>query len=87
MSCRIAVLVEGATEQALLPALRRFLEPRLAGQMPKLAARVFDGRIPKERAPQRWVQLLLTHGNDHVIALTDVYTGTGDFSDAAEAKS
>ena len=87
MSCRIAVLVEGATEQALLPALRRFLEPHLAGRMPKLAVRVFEGRVPKERTLQRWVQLLLSHGNDHVIALADVYTGTEDFSDAADAKA
>lgn len=33
---RIVVLVEGDTERAFFPALRRFLEPRLSGRMPKL---------------------------------------------------
>ncbi len=81
------ILVEGATEKALLPALRRFLERHLSGKMPRLQARSFDGRLPKEKVLQRWVKLLLQTSADHVIALSDVYTGSDDFFDAADAKA
>jgi hypothetical protein len=83
---RIVILVEGATEKALFPALRRFLEPRLEGRMPRLTPDVYDRRLPKEDALRRAVTSLLGSRADHVIALTDVYTGSGDFLDAADAK-
>jgi len=84
---RIAILVEGATETALKPALRNFLERRLSKRMPKLDFAPANGRLPKEERLRREVQLLL-RSNDAVIALTDVYTGSNphDFQDAADAK-
>jgi hypothetical protein len=88
---RIAILVEGRTETAFKPHLIAFLEARLAGQMPKLDMSPYDGRIPKGEKLRRTVEMLLlptkkTPAADAVIALTDVYTGTDDFSDAADAK-
>src|SRR5215469_428343 len=70
--------------------LRAFLESKLAGHMPRLDMFPYDGRIPKENKLKRAVEKLLTTGappSDHVIALTDVYTGTHDFVDAADAKA
>ena len=89
---RIAILVEGGTEKAFLPYLRKFLETRLPGKMPKLVTSIFDGRVPTGKKLHRRVELLLTDRQspaDAVIALTDVYTGTipPEFSDAADAKS
>jgi len=49
----------------------------------------YDGRIPKGDKLRRVVTNLLSQGKppaDAVIALTDVYTGTGDFTDAQDAK-
>jgi hypothetical protein len=88
---RIAIIVEGRTEIAFLPHLREFLRTRLAGRMPKLDLVPYKGRVPKEDRLRREVDRLLTSGKDPadaVIALTDVYTGTGprDFDDAADAK-
>ncbi len=87
---RIAVIVEGKTEKAFLPYLRSFLKTRLEGNMPKLDPHSYDGRIPTGGKLKRVVQRLLTGRNaaDHVIALTDVYTGSRplDFTDAADAK-
>jgi hypothetical protein len=81
----IAMLVEGKTEVAFIPTLRDFLQPRLR-EMPRLHAIPYDGRIPTRDKLRRTVALLLdTH--DAVIALTDVYTGTGDFTDAIDAKA
>lgn len=57
--------------------------------MPKLNFFPYDGRIPKEAKLKRIVEALLGNGkapSDAVIALTDVYTGTDDFVDAADAK-
>jgi Domain of unknown function (DUF4276) len=85
---KIAILVEGATEVAFREKLRGFLETRLQGKMPRITFIPQDGRIPKEEKLRRVVENLLT-GNrayDAVIALTDVYTGTNDFQDAADAK-
>lgn len=85
---KISVLVEGRTERAFLPFLRSFLEARLADQMPRLDPVVYHGRIPKEDRLGRIVRALIT-GNkpsDAVIALTDVYTGTDDFTTAHDAK-
>ena len=86
---KIAILVEGATEVAFREKLRDFLQPRLEQQMPRLKFIPQDGRIPKEEKLRRVVENLLTGNNpyDFVIALTDVYTGTNDFRDAADAKA
>ena len=85
---KITVLVEGKTEKAFAPILRKYLQSHLKQNMPTLRFNVFDGRIPKEDKLKRIVATLL-RGKDpcnHVIALTDVYTGTSDFSDAEDAK-
>lgn len=85
----IAILVEGATEVAFREELRKFLQTRLGQQMPRLKFIPQNGRIPKEEKLRRVVENLLTGNNayDAVIALTDVYTGTKDFQDAADAKA
>ncbi|MEH2297587.1 MAG: DUF4276 family protein [Nostoc sp.] len=86
---RIAILVEGATEKAFELILQDFLKSRLQQKMPKFKFISYDGRIPKKEKLKRSVENLLT-GNDAfnaVIALTDVYTGTNDFEDAADAKA
>jgi len=87
---KITILVEGKTEMAFKAHLRNFLETKLAGKMPKLDMYLYDGRIPKEDKLARVVRSLLTIEKppvDAVIALTDVYTGTNDFVDAADAKA
>lgn len=89
MSIRIAILVEGATEQAFIPKLREFLLARLPqGAMPKLDTVPCDGRLPTGDKLRRMVESLLSGKNaaNTVIALTDVYTGTREFSDAQDAK-
>ncbi|MBI4306998.1 MAG: DUF4276 family protein [Chloroflexi bacterium] len=88
---RIALLVEGKTETAFLPHLRGYLQARLAGKMPKLDPVPYDGRIPTGAKLRRIVEQLLNDARepaDHVIALTDVYTGTQppEFKTAADAK-
>jgi hypothetical protein len=57
--------------------------------MPSLSPRPYDGRIPKGDKLRRIVDDLLTKrpSSDAVVALTDVYTGTPDFTDAADAKA
>jgi len=88
---KISVIVEGKTEKAFIPYLRDFLKNRLAGDMPRLDVFPYDGRTPKEDKLRRVVENLLRGGraSDHVIALTDVYTGTTppDFIDAQDAKN
>lgn len=89
MSVRIAILVEGATEQAFKAKLREFLSARLpVGQMPRLDMVPCDGRIPTGEKLRRLVSQLLSGKSaaDAVIALTDVYTGTQEFADALDAK-
>ena len=57
--------------------------------MPRLILHKYDGRIPKQDKLKRVVEALLRGRDpdaDHVIALTDVYTGLSDFQDAADAK-
>ena len=86
---KITVLVEGRTEKAFLPILRTFLKNRLAERMPNIDPYCYDGRIPTHGKLNRVVAALLIRGNppsDAVIALTDVYTGTREFQDAAHAK-
>lgn len=82
---RVALMVEGETERAFLPVLRSFLEERLAGRMPRIKACVYDGRIPTGHKLRHEIGLLLNQ-NEVVVGLTDVYTGTSDFADAADAK-
>jgi len=88
---KIAIIVEGKTEKAFLPYLRRFLQTRLEGNMPKLDPHFYDGRIPTGDKLMRVVKNLLSGRDaaDHVIALTDVYTGSRppDFTDAEDAKN
>ena len=86
---KIAILVEGETEKSSLPYLRKYLKDPLEGRMPKLISNIYDGRIPKHEKLKRVVGALLRGGNphaDHVIALTDVYTGSNDFQNAEDAK-
>jgi len=82
----IIILVEGQTEQAFKKCLENFLRTRLPHKMPKLHFRRYDGRIPKEDKLKRVVENSLRK-YDAVIALTDVYTGIGDFTDAHDAKT
>jgi hypothetical protein len=79
---KIAILVEGETEQAFKQTLVRFLRTRLPNSMPKLKFHPFRGRIPKNNKLKRIVD---NHLRVHD-ALTDVYTGTLDFPDAIDAK-
>ncbi len=87
---KISIIVEGKTEKAFIPYLRKFLAPRLPGTMPKLDIFPYDGRIPTHGKSKRVVENLLSGkpASDHVIALTDVYTGTKPpvFIDAVIAK-
>jgi hypothetical protein len=88
---KIVILVEGKTEMAFRPYLTKFLELHLQGVMPKLDFHPYDGRIPTRDKLKRIVDNHLTGRTpaDHVIALTDVYTGTKppDFLNAADAKA
>jgi len=54
---KIAIIVEGKTETAFTPILRKFLESRLQ-QMPKLVTKPQHGRIPKEDKLKRVVENL-----------------------------
>jgi hypothetical protein len=56
--------------------------------MPKIDVYPCDGRVYTGAKLRRTVEDLLTKRtpSDAVIALTDVYTGTDDFADAADAK-
>jgi hypothetical protein len=84
---KIAILVEGETEKAFKQILSDFLKLRLP-QMPKLRFIPQKGRIPKGEKLKRVVENLLNQDDyDAVIALTDVYTGTNDFQDGADAKA
>jgi hypothetical protein len=87
---KIEIIVEGRTEKALKPHLEAFVKSRIGGGS-KPALRFFpcDGRVYKEQKLKRTVEDLLRNGPkpaDAVIALTDVYTGTSDFSNAEDAK-
>ena len=87
---KITLIVEGKTEKAFLPHLRQFLTLRLPNKMPKLDVNPYDGRIPTGDKLKRIVQMLLSgqRPSDHIIALTDVYTGNQppEFQNAADAK-
>jgi len=87
---KISIIVEGETEKAFKPHLVKFLESRLSGKMPSLKFDVHHGTIPTSDKLRRDVQALLSgkQPSDHVIALTDVYTGQNPpiFKDSSEAK-
>jgi hypothetical protein len=87
---KICIIVEGKTEQAFKPVLVDFLRPRLE-KMPKLDFHQYKGCIPTKDKLRRVVEMRLAGKNaaDHVIALTDVYTGPPPylFQDAFDAKS
>ena len=82
---KIAFIAEGRTEKVFGRHLVRFLEPRLAGRMPRLSPHIYDGRIPAGERLKRVVDRLLNEA-DAVIALTGVYTGTREFVNATHAK-
>jgi hypothetical protein len=88
---KITIIVEGKTEKAFLPFLRQFLDSRLQQKMPKLQPNLYDGRIPTGDKLKRVVENLLKgkYPSDHIIALTDVYTGSNppDFINAIDAKN
>lgn len=89
MSIKISILVEGDTEKAFFPKLREFLKSRLpVNTMPRLDPLPYDGRLPKDDKLKRVVTNLLSgkQPSDAVIALSDVYTGTPEFTDAQHAK-
>jgi len=87
---KITLIVEGKTEKAFLPYLREFLEVRLPDKMPRLDLNPYDGPIPAGDKLKRIVQKLLRgrYPSDHIIALTDVYTGSRPpkFLNALDAK-
>jgi hypothetical protein len=88
---KITIIVEGRTEKVFIPQLRSFLVTRLSGRMPTIHPNVYNGRIPKKNKLKKVVenQFYGKASSDHVIALTDVYTGTNppEFKDADDARS
>ncbi|MCX7045061.1 MAG: DUF4276 family protein [Candidatus Sumerlaeota bacterium] len=87
---RIVLMIEGQTEQAFMWSLRAFLKTRISGGMPKLDPKPYHCRIPKgEKLREEVRRFLKDRKNpaDAVIALTDVYTGTREFNNAADAKN
>lgn len=88
---KIVLIVEGKTEMAFLPYLKIFLKSHLNDKMPEIDVSPCHGRIPTEEKLMRVVQRLLGGSTpaDHVIALTDVYTGSQppEFQDAKDAKA
>jgi hypothetical protein len=88
---KISIIIEGKTEKVFMPYLRKYLTAHLQGNMPRLDSLPYDGRIPIDNKLKKIVTTLLSGKNaaDHVIALTDVYTGNvpPDFQDAADAKA
>ena len=86
---KIVILVEGETERAFHDTLVEFLKQRLPGKMPKLSFQGQRGRIPTGEKLRKVVEneFIGKNAADAVIALTDVYTGTTDFEDAADAKA
>jgi hypothetical protein len=89
---KITILVEGRTEEAFEKHLRKYLKQILPpGNMPKLDFFPYHGLIPRGDELKRKVFVLLNSKNssDHVIALTDVYTGEKPpcFANASDAKT
>ena len=86
---KIVILVEGETERAFHDTLVECLKQRLPDKMPKLIFQGQRGRIPTGEKLRKVVanEFIGKNAADAVIALTDVYTGTDDFEDAANAKA
>lgn len=86
---KIVILVEGQSEAAFSPFLKDYIYKRLPTGVnrPKLSINRYDGRIPKNERLRKIVENEIRSGADAVIALTDIYTGSGDFQDAMDAKS
>ena len=84
----ITMIVEGNTERAFIPFLREYLKRHISDSMPKIDPFTYNGLIPSGDKLKRVVNNLLNNNADHVIALTDVYTGKMPhlFSNAEEAK-
>jgi hypothetical protein len=82
-------MVEGKTETAFRKPLLDFLDTRIKEGRPRIRFIPYHGRIPKEDKLKRIVRNLLAGNGAYgaVIALTDVYTGTDDFTNAADAKT
>ena len=70
---KITLIVEGKTEKAFLPYLRKFLESRLPNKMPRLDVNLYEGRIPTGDKLKRDVQRLLSgqFPSDYVLASTE----------------
>ena len=88
---KISIIVEGKTEETFKRYLQKYLTRHLAGRMPKLDFLPCVGRIHTGNELKRTVEKLLSDKkdpSDHVIALTDVYTGSRppEFTDAHDAK-
>ncbi len=89
---KIILIVEGKTEKAFVSHLRGYLQEKLPNKMARLETHPYHGLIPMGPELQRIVRLYLHDTRhspaDHVIALTDVYTGTRPprFQDAMDAK-
>lgn len=85
---KITIIVEGATERAFKDVLLQYLRKTLPGGMPNLDFITCNGRIPKGEQLKKLVNKLLSDRvpSEHVIALTDVYTGSNDFTTAEDAK-
>lgn len=90
---KIGLLVEGQTEEVFVPHLRRYLEENhMVNMMPRLVSYPQKRRLPTHEKLRRTVDRLLNGPGktvDHLIALTDVYTGDNPplYVDAADAKS
>ena len=86
---RIALLVEGKTERVFLPYLREFVNLQLGGMArPRIDGIIANGRVNTHEKLRRQVIELLRKDFDHVVALTDVYTGSNppEFKDATDAR-
>lgn len=88
---RIAIIVEGDTEKAFIPHLKSYLDSRQGCRL-TIKCVSQEGRIPTKDRLRRIVANLLSPGPrrfDHVVALTDVYTGSNppEFTDAADARN
>lgn len=84
---RIVIIVEGSTEKAFKDPILAFVHNRLGDSRPKprIEWRPSQGRIEKGELLRRRVANHLNSGASHVVSLTDVYTGSQDFKNAADA--
>lgn len=84
---RIVIIVEGNTEKAFKDPILAFVHNRLGASKPKprIEWRPSQGRIETGDRLRIRVAKHLKSGASHVVALTDVYTGSRDFKDADDA--